>query len=326
MAVIGYGLAGRAFHAPLIAATEGMASGRGRDGRRDGPPPRGRAPGRAGGGVGRRAVGGPEALDLVVVAAPNRHHVPLARAAIAAGLAVVVDKPLAPSAAEGRALAEEARAAGVVLSVFHNRRWDGDFLTLRRLIAEGALGRPTRVESRFERWRPEVDAGRWRELADPAEGGGLLADLGSHLIDQAIALFGRPVAVHAELLARRPGARWTTTASSPSPTRGRAQPSLGQHARSRRPPAAAGLGGVWVKRGLDVQEAALRAGARPGGPGWGAEPERRPGGACTMAPAPGSCRPSPATTPRSTPGWPVRCAEGSAAGGPGGRRRGPRGH
>jgi predicted dehydrogenase len=217
----------------------------------------------------------PGALDLAVVAAPNRHHVPLARAAIAAGLAVVVDKPLAPTAAEGRALVEEARAAAVVLSVFHNRRWDGDFLTLRRLIAEGALGRPTRIESRFERWRPEVDAGRWRELADPAEGGGLLADLGSHLIDQAIVLFGRPVAVHAELLARRPGARVDddcfVALTHPGGERSHLWASmLGADAPPRF--RAVGLGGVWVKRGLDVQEAALRAGARPGGPGWGAEP------------------------------------------------------
>ncbi len=195
--------------------------------------------------------------------------------------------------------------------MFHNRRWDGDFLTLRRLIAEGALGRPTRVESRFERWRPEVDAGRWRERPDPAEGGGLLADLGSHLIDQAIVLFGRPVAVHAELLARRPGAQvdddcfvalthpggershlWASMLGADDPPRFRA----------------VGLGGVWVKHGLDVQEAALRAGGTPGRPRLGRRAARRPGGACTTAPAPGPCRPSPATTPRSTPGWPVRCA------------------
>jgi predicted dehydrogenase len=217
----------------------------------------------------------PAALDLVVVAAPNRAHVPLARAAIAAGLATVVDKPLAPTAAEGRALAGEARAAGVALSVFHNRRWDGDFLTLRRLLAEGALGRPTRLESRFERWRPEVDASRWRELPDPAEAGGLLADLGSHLIDQAIVLFGRPVAVHAELDARRPGALVDddcfVALTHPGGERSHLSASM---LAADDPPRlrAVGLGGVYVKHGLDPQEAALRDGARPG-PGWGAEPE-----------------------------------------------------
>jgi predicted dehydrogenase len=276
-AIVGYGLAGRVFHAPLVAATPGMRvaavvtadPGRSAQARREHP--------------GARVVASadelwdaPEALDLVVVAAPNRAHAPLARAAIAAGLAVVVDKPLAPTAAEGRALAAEARAAGVVLSVFQNRRWDGDFLTLRRLLDEGALGAPTRLESRFERWRPEVDAGRWRERPGPADAGGLLADLGSHLIDQAIVLFGRPLAVRAELDARRPGARvdddcfvalehpggvrshlWASMLAADDPPRMRA----------------VGLVGVWVKHGLDGQEAALREGARPGGPGWGAEPE-----------------------------------------------------
>ncbi len=276
VAVIGYGLAGRAFHAPLIAATPGLVvaaivtgdPGRAADAAREHPGARLAA-------SADELWADPAGLDLAVVAAPNRHHVPLARAAIAAGLDVVVDKPLAPTAAEGRALAAEARAAERFLTVFHNRRWDGDFLTLRRLLAEGALGEPTRLESRYERWRPEVDPGRWRERADPAEGGGLLADLGSHLIDQAIVLFGRPVAVHAELDARRPGALvdddcfvalthpggershlWASMLGADGPPRFRA----------------VGLGGVWVKHGLDVQEAALRAGARPG-PGWGAEPE-----------------------------------------------------
>ena len=162
-----------------------------------------------------------------------------------------------------------------MLSVFHNRRWDGDFLTLRRLLAEGALGAPTRLESRFDRWRPQVDPANWRERHDPAEAGGLLADLGSHLIDQAIVLFGRPVAVYAELDARRPGARvdddcfvalthpggershlWASMLAADDPPRFRL----------------VGRGGVYVKHGLDPQEAAIRAGERPG-PGWGREPE-----------------------------------------------------
>ena len=195
----------------------------------------------------------------------------------------MVDKPLAPTAAEGRALADEARARGVLLSVFHNRRWDGDFLTLRRLLDEGALGAPTRLESRFERWRPEVDAGRWRELPDPADAGGLLADLGSHLIDQAMVLFGR--------------ARGRVRRARPCAGRG---PSVDDdcfvaltHANGVRshlsasmlaaddPPRlrALGLAGVYVKHGLDVQEAALRAGGRPGGPGLGAPSRRRRGAA-----------------------------------------------
>lgn len=279
VAIIGYGLAGRVFHAPLVAAEPAMEvaaivtsdPGRARAAAHEHPGARVMA-------SADELWAAPGALDLVVVAAPNRAHVPLARAAIAAGVAVVVDKPLAPTAAEGRALADEARAAGVPLSVFHNRRWDGDFLTLRRLLADGALGSPVRLESRFDRWRPEVDAGRWRERADPADAGGLLADLGSHLIDQAIVLFGRPVEVRAELDARRPGALvdddcvvalrhaggershlWASMLAPDDPPRLRA----------------VGLRGAYVKHGLDGQEQALREGAVPGGPGWGVEPPER---------------------------------------------------
>jgi predicted dehydrogenase len=276
VAVIGYGLAGRVFHAPLIAATPGMGvaavvtadEGRAAAARREHPGARVLA-------SADELWGAPDELDLVVVAAPNRAHAPLARAAIDAGLAVVVDKPLAPTAAQGRELAERARAAGVVLSVFQNRRWDGDFLTLRRLLAEGAVGAPARLESRFDRWRPEVDPSRWRERPEPEEGGGLLADLGSHLIDQAMVLFGRPLAVRAELAARRPGARVDDDCFVALEHPGGVISHLSASMLSADDPPRfrlVGLGGVYEKHGLDVQEAALRDGARPGA-GWGAEPE-----------------------------------------------------
>ena len=218
----------------------------------------------------------PAALDLVVVAAPNRAHVPLARAAIAAGLAMVVDKPLAPTAAEGRALAEEARAAGVVLSVFHNRRWDGDFLTLRRLIAEGALGRPTRLESRFERWRPEVDAGRWRELADPAEAwrpAGRPGQPPHRPGDRALRPAGRRPR---RALARRPGAQVDddcfVALTHPGGERSHLWASmLGADAR---PAARRGAGGrLRQARARRPGGRAARRAPGPGGPGWGAEPE-----------------------------------------------------
>ena len=213
--------------------------------------------------------------DLAVIAAPNRHHASLALDAIGAGLPVVVDKPLAAGIEEGERIAAAARAAGVVASVFHNRRWDGDFLTLRRLRDEGRLGSVHRLESRFERWRPEVDAERWREAADPADAGGVLFDLGPHLIDQALELLGPASSVYAEVRALRPGAQvdddfflalehesgarshlWgTTMAAQPGP-------------RFR----ALGSTAAFVKWGLDVQEAALRAGASPSDPGFGADP------------------------------------------------------
>ncbi len=277
VAILGYGLAGRVFHAPLVAATEGMRVAaivtsdptRRAAAARDHP--------------GARLVGRADELweaagelDLVVVATPNREHVPQARAALRAGLPAVVDKPLAATGRDGRDLADEAARRGLMLTVFQNRRWDGDFLTVRRLLAESALGRPVRLESRFDRWRPRVAAGAWREGPDPRDAGGLLADLGSHLIDQAIQLFGPPVRVYAEVNRRREGAEvdddvfvalthpggershlWATMLGAADAPRFRA----------------VGLDGTYESHGLDGQEAALAAGVRPGGPGWGRAPE-----------------------------------------------------
>jgi scyllo-inositol 2-dehydrogenase (NADP+) len=213
--------------------------------------------------------------DVVVVAAPNRHHASLALAAIDAGLPVVVDKPLAAGSEEGRRIAEEARAAGVVASVFHNRRWDGDFLTLRRMVSEGSLGELHRVESRFERWRPEVDAERWREGSDPADAGGVLFDLGPHLIDQALELLGPARSVYAEVRALRPGAQVDDDFFVALEHESGARSHLwGTMMAAQLGPRLRALGSeaAYVKWGLDVQEDALRAGARPSDPGFGEEP------------------------------------------------------
>lgn len=203
--LIGFGTAGRFFHAPLLATTPGVeltavvTSN----------------PERAGQAVTAypdvRIVGKPQelwplGLDLVVVASPNKTHVALAQAALAAGSAVVVDKPFAVTAADGRALIEAARRYGRPLSVFQNRRWDGDFRTVAHLLRAGRLGEVRRFESRFERWRPRLKGG-WREQGDRAEAGGLLYDLGSHLVDQALALFGPAVRVYAEADVRRENAQ-----------------------------------------------------------------------------------------------------------------------
>jgi predicted dehydrogenase len=218
----------------------------------------------------------PAAIDLVVVAAANRAHVPLARAAIAAGIPVVVDKPLAPDGAHGWALVEEAAAAGVMLTVFQNRRWDADFLTVRRLLADGAVGEPVRFESRFDRWRPQVNADAWRERADPEDAGGLLADLGSHVIDQAIILFGPPVEVRAELDLRRTGARVDDDVFVALTHAGGVRSHLGATMLEPLPGPRmrlTGLEGTYVVHGLDGQEDALSAGRRPGDPGFGEVPE-----------------------------------------------------
>ena len=276
-ALLGYGLAGSAFHAPFLATTAGLelTTVVTRDPERAAAARR-RYPGvrilpRAA-DVWRAA----DAHDLVVVATPNRTHVPLALEAVAAGLPVVVDKPVAPTAADARRLREAAAERGVPLAVYQNRRWDGDALTLRKLLAEGALGRVHRFESRFERWRPHVRADSWREGPDPADAGGLLLDLGSHLVDQALAFFGPVTGVYAELAALRPGAAVEDDAfvalEHASGVRSHLWASalagdLGPRFR------VLGTAGAYVKHGLDVQEAALRAGAVPGGPGWGEEPE-----------------------------------------------------
>lgn len=273
--ILGYGLAGQAFHAPFIATTPGLRlamvvttdQARGEQARRDYP------------GVqvvrDAAALWEPGAIDLCVITTPNRLHVPLAMAAIERGIACVVDKPFAPHGAEARALVYEARARRVLLTVFQNRRWDGDYLTLRRLVADGALGQVHRFESRFERWRP-VPKGGWREVGTQGEAGGLLYDLGSHLIDQALVLFGPARTVYAELDRRRDGILVDDDsfvaighASGVRSHLWMSAVAANQGPRFR----VLGSRGAWVKEGMDVQEAALRDGAVPGGPGWGVEPE-----------------------------------------------------
>jgi predicted dehydrogenase len=273
--VIGYGMAGRVFHAPLIAAAPGMRvaaivtsdAERARQAAAD-------HPGAAIVDSAERLWERADELELVVVATPNRTHAPLARAAMEGGLGVVVDKPFAVTADEGRALIAEAKERGTMLTVYQNRRWDGDFLTVQRLISSGALGEVHRFESRFERWRPALKGG-WREHGDPAEAGGLLYDLGSHLVDQALVLFGPATHVYAELDRRRPGVEVDddafvalTHASGVRSHLWMSHVDADDAMRMR----VLGSRAAYVKHGLDVQERALRNGWPPG-PDWGKEPE-----------------------------------------------------
>ncbi|WP_344866011.1 Gfo/Idh/MocA family protein, partial [Planomonospora alba] len=272
--LVGYGVAGAFFHAPLIAATPGLRLSAVVT----------RDPGRAAEAsarYGARIAAGAEELwdsvDLVVIASPNRTHVPLAAAALSAGLPVVVDKPLAATAAEARSLIDLARGRGLMLTVFQNRRWDGDFRTIERLVAAGELGTVHRLESRFERWRP-VPKGGWREVGGAEEVGGLLYDLGSHLVDQALRLLGPVTSVYAESDVRRAGvvcdddtfialthaggARSHLWVSAMAPLLGPRFRVLGSRAG-------------YVKHGLDVQEDRLRAGLAPDAPGFGDDPDER---------------------------------------------------
>ncbi|MDU4094355.1 MAG: Gfo/Idh/MocA family oxidoreductase [Pantoea sp.] len=137
-------------------------------------------------------------LDLLVLGTPPQEHRAQAEAAIARGLHLVIDKPFVPHSRDGEALIAAAQAAGTLLTVFQNRRWDGDFLTVKKLLNHNALGDIRSFESRFEWWRPQ-GFGNWRDRATIAQGGGLLLDLGSHLIDQALQLFGPVADSYAEL-------------------------------------------------------------------------------------------------------------------------------
>ena len=212
--LVGYGYAGKTFHAPLIAAVPALAltavsSSSAAKVQADWPDV---AVHDTPAELMRRTD-----LDLVVIASPNDTHHPLARAALQAGLHVVVDKPFTVTLAQARELAMLARERGRLLSVFHNRRWDGDFLTVRALLASGELGRITQFESHFDRFRPQVRQ-RWRE--DATRGGGLLYDLGPHLIDQAFALFGAPETVTAFVRTRRDNATALASASASARSRG----------------------------------------------------------------------------------------------------------
>ncbi len=269
--ILGYGIGGRVFHAPLVAATPGLTP----------------AVIVTRNGAAQVAVDYPEAtivpdadalfeqdLDLVVVSTPNRTHVPLALRAIEAGVPVVVDKPFAPTAAEAQRVVDAAAAKGVGLTVFQNRRLDSDFLTVRKVLDSGRLGDVFRFESRYDRWVPKPKD-NWREFGDPAEAGGLLYDLGAHIVDQALQLFGPVETVYAEVDRRRAGVQvdddvfvalhhingvrshlWATALAGTLNPRFRV---LGDQA-------------TFTKFGLDVQEPQVKSGLRPGDEGWGTEP------------------------------------------------------
>ncbi|SEG81609.1 Predicted dehydrogenase [Thermomonospora echinospora] len=292
VALIGYGTGGAVFHAPLIDSVPGLTLSaivtsnpqRQKDALTRHPT--------------AQILDTPERLwdtaasyDLAVITAPNRHHVPLAQAALHAGLPVVIDKPVAVTAAQARDLAALADERGLAAIPFHNRRWDGDFRTVRKLIGQGVLGDVQRLESRFERWRPAIKSG-WKESADLADAGSILYDLGSHLIDQALSLFGPPTRVYAELDLRRPGALTHDDAflalEHPGGTRSHLWMSataahLGPRFR------VLGSRASYVTHGMDGQEAALRAGRTPRDEDWGRTPPKSYG----LLGTPGDGRPVP---------------------------------
>jgi predicted dehydrogenase len=276
VALLGYGLAGRWFHAPLLKATDGMRV----DAVVTSSPQRAAEAEHDLDGVrvladAEEVFADPDAFDLVVVATANVAHVPQTLRALERGLHVVVDKPVAVTVAEFDLLAAAAAAADRQLMVFQNRRWDGDFRTLLDALNEGRLGRVHRFESRFERWRPDRGAG-WRESPAPEQHGGVLLDLGAHLVDQALLALGPAESVYAERQDVRPGSGSDDDAFIAITHRGGAISHLWLSAvaaeqghRFR----VLGSEGAFVVDGLDPQEQALRSGAIPA-PGWCVETRR----------------------------------------------------
>ena len=259
-ALIGYGLGGRVIHRPLLQAVDGV-----RLTHVVSADPERRA--QAAADVpGVELVDAVDALwqradefDAVVVVTTNASHVPLATAALDLGKAVVVDKPLSTTSHEAAALVEHAQRCGRPLSVFHNRRWDSDTLTAADLIASGRLGTVHRLESRFTRFRPQV-VDRWRERPG---GGGVLLDLGTHLVDQAVHLLGPVATVYAEIAARRGGAVVDDdVVLALTHASGAASLLWGSAAAPWTGPRLVLQGGRagWVKADLDGQEAAQRSG------------------------------------------------------------------
>ncbi|WP_125614802.1 Gfo/Idh/MocA family oxidoreductase [Specibacter cremeus] len=293
-AVVGYGISGRVFHAPLIAAD-----------------PRYRLAAIVTGDPDRRRqaanrypntqiLGRPGELlaqagdfDVVILGTPPATHFELAAAAIEAGLHVVVDKPFVATSTEGQELIARAERAGVVLTVFQNRRWDADFLTLKRLLREGDLGEVRSFESRFEWWRPD-GFGNWRDEATIAQGGGILHDLGAHLIDQAIDLFGPVTGSYGETDrdTREPADADREAFVSLRHASG-VRSRLWMNGRAAQVGArfhVLGSRAGYTKWGLDGQEPALDSGLTPADPDYGVEPEAAWGrigvdGATTPVPA-----------------------------------------
>ncbi|WP_309628652.1 oxidoreductase [Brevundimonas sp.] len=269
VAVVGFGNAGKTFHAPLVAAEPGLVlhtvvSSRPDEVRAAWPDVR-VAPD-------FEPVLADPAIGLIVLATPDALHAAQAGAALNAGKAVVVDKPFALTLADARRLVELSEVKNLLLSVFQNRRWDADFLALQAELASGRLGEVVTVESRYDRHRPLV-RDRWREN----DGDGVWMDLGPHLVDQILVLFGRPLAITCDMAIQRPGGLtpdWVHAVLRYADKRVVLNAAMVCAAPDVRF-AVHGTKGSWLKSGLDVQEDQSKAGLAVGSPGWGVDP--RPG-------------------------------------------------
>ena len=265
--LIGFGFAGKVFHAPVIRAVDGLLLST---------------------IVQRHAPPDPRypdvefvrsvdemlsrKIDLVVVATPNTSHHPITKQCLLAGRHVVVDKPFTPTLGEAQELVQIAKRQQRIVTVYQDRRYTGDFATVQQVVSEGALGRVVLFESHFDRFRPERKPNAWREETLP--GSGVWFDIGPHLIDQALLLFGIPDAIGADIRIEREGARIDDAFDVTL---------YYAHARAllRASMLATPIGPTWIvhgtkgsfiKYGMDPQEAALKEGRTPDEPDWDAEP------------------------------------------------------
>ncbi len=266
--VVGFGLAGKVFHAPFVRAVEGLhlAAIVRRSGEVDPKYP----------GV-RFVRSVPELLamkeiDLIVVATPNDLHASIAKEALLAGKHVVVDKPFTTTLAEAEELVAIAEKQKRIVTVFQNRRWDGDFMTVKQVLSSGELGRVVIFETHFDRFRPGL-RGTWHERVMP--GMGLLFDLAPHLVDQTLQLFGKPEAIFADLRKERDGTpvddAFDVTFYYPKMRALLRSTAMSAFTGPRY--WICGDKGSYTKYGLDPQEDAMKNGGDPDSPNWGSEPE-----------------------------------------------------
>lgn len=269
--LVGFGLAGRAFHAPVIRAVPGLHLAA--------------IVQRAGNEAAEkypdvRIVRSLDELlaireiQLVVIATPNDTHFPFAQQCLEAGRDVVVDKPFTTTAEEARSLMALAKKCGRLITVYQNRRYDGDFQAIRRLVAKKTLGRIVRFETHYDRYRPQLKPGAWRETTRP--GSGILFDIAPHLIDHALVLFGLPEAVTADVRIERENAvaddAFDIMFHYPGAMRAVLRSSI--LAAAPRPRfVLLGTQGSFIKQTVDPQENNLRHGNIPASGPWGAEPE-----------------------------------------------------
>lgn len=267
--LLGFGLAGQAFHAPVIRGVEGMELACIRE--RRGGRAREKYPNVR---VARTLdeLLADKGIQLCVIATPNDSHFELARACLLAGRDVVVDKPFAPSLAESAELVRLAKGHGRLITVYQDRRWDGDFGTVKKIVQSGTLGEIVEYECRYDRFRLEPKKNAWREKADQP-GAGVLFDLGPHVIDQALVLFGEPKAITATAFCQR-----ETSQVDDAFDVCLEYPRLRAMGRARIVAYAPGphflihgTKGSFVKYGMDPQEARLRGAHVPQGLDWGAD-------------------------------------------------------